>query len=744
MFKSRHTRSTVAVLFLVLLIFFGAVRAEISPSSKGDELLRILPADSLFCVRVNNLDSSLSSMDQFLAGISPVPMVVSMFVRGQLARVLGSAGLNGVNMGGNFAIFGPILNAELNDPDNIAILVPVTDYNKFVNDNANVGQPDEKGVSKIVSNGMHPLLVTQVKEYALISFQGNDSELIATAKSFSEDKSTGLGSALDAAEAQRAMKEPLWVYGNIQQVSKSFGPLIFGQLEQMKKMMKGMESKQQSSMEPAMKIMDMYISIFETLMKETKSLSITVRPRAEVCNLTVGVSAVPGTEMANMLATDSSIAKENRLLGYLEDGALMNFAGKMNTPLWKQLNVKSIDMLTAISGEGMSADDVSKMQTLTADMVSSLGGAMVFSLFIESESRPPFALKYALEVKDADKFNKVIDEATAMINTGSIADFYKNLGLEMGFTIKRGTGSYKGVSIDSAKLVMKSIEPNLPQGQMINAMYGDGFEYRWAMVEGLWVCAVGGEVDSAVRKLIDEAKSGGPKQTAGEMKAALALLSEADKADFMGTYNILRSFQMLGAMSGAFMPVPMPFAKMDIATKSNIAFAGKAGNNRMTVEIALPKEHLTEMISGFQSPMAKAREQGKRIASLQNLKQIVLASIMYADDHEGKFPDDLQKLYPYHRNPKILESPRKPKGFYGPGYIYVDGLKLRMGDPSRIIIFYENPAFCSDGICVGFLDGHSEWMKPEEFLEILKETYKQLDREMPEINFKKARRSAAP
>jgi len=323
------------------------------------------------------------------------------------------------------------------------------------------------------------------------------------------------------------------------------------------------------------------------------------------------------------------------------------------------------------------------------------------------------------------------------MNAGGIADFYKSLGIEMGFTIKRGIGSYKGVSIDTAKLVMKSTDPNLPQGQMINAMYGDGFEYRWAIVDGLCVFTVGGDVDSAIRKLIDEVKEGGPEQMAAEMKAALTLLPEAGRADFMGTYNFLRLFKMVGAMAGAFMPVPMPFAQMDIPTKSNIVFAGKAGNNRMTVEICLPKEHLTETVSAFVQPaLGRAREQGKRIVSLNNLKQIALACIMYADEHDGKFAPDLQQLYPYHRNPKILESPRKPKGFDGPSYIYVAGLKWPMRDPSKIIIFYENPAFCSDGICAAFLDGHSQWMKPAEFLERLEDTYKRLGREMPEIKFK--------
>ncbi|NIP51468.1 MAG: hypothetical protein GWN67_28185 [Phycisphaerae bacterium] len=607
MIKSKYLKNVVAIWLLVLLSFTALAEAEISPKSTNDELLQILPAESLFCVRVNNLDTAISSMDQFLSGILPQSSEVSMLVRMQFAKILGSAELNGVNMGGNFAIFGPILNTDLSDPDNIAILVPVTDYNQFVSGNPNVGQPDEKGISKIISDGVHPLLVTQVKGYALISPQGNDNELIVTAKSISEGNSTGLESVLDAAEAQEAIKEPLWMYGNIQQVSKTFGPLLSGQLEQMKQMMKGIESEEQMSMGPSVKSIETYISILETLMNETKSLSLTVRPRPNVCNLTFSVSAVSGTEMANMLAADTSIVKENRLLGYLEDGAMMNFAGNMNAPLWKQLNLKSIDLLTAFAGEAMTAEDITKMKTMVTDMLSSLGGPVAFSFFIDANSKPPFAFKYILEVKDADKFNNVLEEASEMMNVGGIADFYKSLGLEMGFTVKRGIDSYRGVSIDSVKFVMRSTDPNSPQGQMIDALYDDGFEYKLAIVDGLCVFAVGGDLDSAIHKLIDEVKAGGPRQMAAEMKAALTLLPEAGGADFMGTYNFLRLFKMAGAMAGAFMPVPMPMTQIDIPTKSNIVFAGKASNGKITMDIALPKEHLMEMMGMFQMIMPEKR-----------------------------------------------------------------------------------------------------------------------------------------
>ena len=87
------------------------------------------------------------------------------------------------------------------------------------------------------------------------------------------------------------------------------------------------------------------------------------------------------------------------------------------------------------------------------------------------------------------------------------------------------------------------------------------------------------------------------------MKTALALLPEAEKADFVCTLNCLRLLKM----SGAMMPIPMP--QMDIPTKSNIAFAGKVGDGRMTINIAVPKEHLAEIVSAMMTMQQQMMQQ---------------------------------------------------------------------------------------------------------------------------------------
>ncbi len=610
MFNSKCLRNGAAVGLFVLLILATGLQAQSSAKPADDTLLKMIPAKSLFCIRVNNFEYTLSQIDQFLAGVSPMPMGLAILARTQLANVLGSPELNGVNMNGSFVIFGAIPSGEPTQTNPISelfvgALVSVTDYRQLISGNPNCSQPDEKGVSKITSNGTPIMLITQAGNYALISWANDYAKLVAMAKVISATKAAGLASALDADEAKLATAEPVWAYGNVQQASKAFGNVVFEKIEEIKTNMKNIKAKDPNT-PPMMNIdnvMNMYASILKTLMKETQYLSITINPKPNVLNITKTISAVPGTDMANMFIADASAAQENKLLGYLEDGAMMNFGFKINSSFWKQLNIKGIDLLAVMAGDSITVEDITRMKTLAAGVTDCVGGPIACSASIDTKNKPPFVANYVIAVKDKEKFNRLIEEATQMLNTSGIMDFYKDMGIETGFTIQRGADRYKDVSIDSAKFTMKSTDANSPQGQMINVMYGGGFDYRWGMVDGLWVCTIGGNANSAIRELIDQVKAGGPKQIGDEMKTALTLLPEADKADFVVTYNFLRLFKMVGAFS----PMPMPMLQMDIPTKSNIVFAGKAGNGKMAVDIALPKEHLMEIMGVFQ--MMKQQQQ---------------------------------------------------------------------------------------------------------------------------------------
>lgn len=596
MLKSKRLRDVAATGLLVLFIFAAALSAQ---SPADSELLKMIPAKTLFCVRVNSFDYTLNQIDQFLAGASPMPMGVSMLVRMQLANLLGSPQLTGLNTNGSFAVFGVTMPGETTQTDAIpdifvGILAPVTDYKQFIEGNTNCTEGDEKGISKITMNGAPVMLAAKAGNYSLMSWANDYDKLVTMTKAISATGSAGLSGIINAADAKQAETEPIWAYGNMEQVSGTFSSMISAKIEEIKTIMKSMEATQPEASRASIKnIMNMYAGILETLMKETQSVSLAINPKPDVLNITKTISAIPGTDMAKMLTADAMSQRENTLLTYLEDGAMANFGATVNTSFWKKLNVRSIDLMAMMSGDSMSAENITQFKTLAANVTECLDGPLAYSISNDAKNKPPFVVKYVVAVKDEKKFNQLIEKATDIMTTSGLMDFYKSLGIETIFSMKRDVDSYKGISISSAKLSMKSIDANSPQAQMITSMYGDGFDYRWGMVDGLFACAVSGDVDSTIRELIDQVKTDSPKQIGSEMKTALSLLPEANKADFVITFNVLRLFNFATSL------IPMPIPPMDVETKSNIVIAGRAADSRMVVNMAVPKQHLIEIVSAF-------------------------------------------------------------------------------------------------------------------------------------------------
>jgi hypothetical protein len=161
---------------------------------------------------------------------------------------------------------------------------------------------------------------------------------------------------------------------------------------------------------------------------------------------------------------------------------------------------------------------------------------------------------------------------------------------------------------------MKFADTNLPEAKMLSAMYGPGFDYRWAIVNGMWVCRITSE-PNAIYKLIDQVKAGPPAHLCLEMQKAMTIMPNADNADVFITYNYPRLLNMMTAM----MPSAMP--RMEIFSKSNLVFAAKVANGSATIDAALPKEHLQEMMMMFQMMMEQQmqQQQMKQPAPMPNM-----------------------------------------------------------------------------------------------------------------------------
>ncbi|MBN2129185.1 MAG: hypothetical protein JW741_06795 [Sedimentisphaerales bacterium] len=599
--QPRSSRKTLALSVLLLAFCLGEL--GLAPGAQAaEDPLKMVPDNCLFCVRINNPDAAMGQVDLFLTGL--LPMGVSMMAKAQLGQVLGSPDAKGLNMAGNIVLFGPLPGGAGPDPTRIGILIPVSDYQQFVGGNPNVSDADAMGISKINVSGGPILATIPVGGYALASTPGNEQALVDMKKSVA-GTTAGLAAKLDAAELKRAQTAPVWAYANVQLAGQMFGPLIQAKLQEAKQGFEEMKEQGGPMMGNLGGVMDMYAGLIDTMMKETKFVSLSLEPSANMIRLAFVAAAMPGTDMAKMLAGGAATQQGADLRGYLQDGAMMNFQLRADYPAMREFGIEYTNLISSLTGGDIPEEEAQKLKTLTTNMMDAMGGPIVFSMAANPKTKPPFAMKYVLAVKDKEKFYDSMEKMTEWMTAGGLTQFYKQMGLEMSYAMTRKSDSYQGVAIDSVKFALKSTDTESPQGQMIANMYGEGFEGRLALVNGLCVQAIGGDCDKGIRDLIDQAKAGGPKQTSSEVQAAMQLIPGAEKADFFATYNYLRLMQMVTAM----MPMPMP--QMDIPTQSNIAMAGTVGNGGFKLEMAVPKQHVLEVMMVFMKMQQQKMQQSQ-------------------------------------------------------------------------------------------------------------------------------------
>ncbi|MCX5646759.1 MAG: hypothetical protein NTZ17_19095 [Phycisphaerae bacterium] len=142
--------------------------------------MKIIPADALFCLRINKLTTSLAQVDQFLTGLSPFG--VSMPVRSQLGQFLGQPEPAGINMAGDIAVFGPLPGGEKPDLKRLGVLIPLSDFQQFLT-NPNVAKPDAQGILKIGPEGKQSLAGVQMGSYLLLTGAA-DQQALTEAKNW--------------------------------------------------------------------------------------------------------------------------------------------------------------------------------------------------------------------------------------------------------------------------------------------------------------------------------------------------------------------------------------------------------------------------------------------------------------------------------------------------------------------------------------------------------------------------------
>jgi hypothetical protein len=130
------------------------------------------------------------------------------------------------------------------------------------------------------------------------------------------------------------------------------------------------------------------------------------------------------------------------------------------------------------------------------------------------------------------------------------------------------------------------------------------------------------------------------------------------------------------------------------------------------------------LLAGILLPaLGKSRDNAQRVISMNHLRQLGLAVQLYANEHDGKFPDDIGELAKTADvTADVYLNPRKGKqappnlkddelarwAKESSDYVYVGkGKAIRSGGDT--IIFYEKPEGPSDGVCFAYADGHVDF-----------------------------------
>ncbi|MCK4887381.1 MAG: hypothetical protein KAS96_08335 [Planctomycetes bacterium] len=587
---------------LVLIIVAMCIPAN-SATSASNNMLDMLPADTLFAVKANNLDYALGRLDQFLAGASPIPMGASMMLRMQLGQMFGSPELAGINTAGNFTIFGKTSGIAPQPgqapPMFLAVAVPVTDYKTFIDGNPNCSPADTRKISKLTTKNKSMI---QAGQFALICISGTDDQLIETAKKLLSAKEAKLVSILDKTAKQDAAKEPFWAYCNMELINKNFGTVISSKFQESKSMML-MMADQNPQMKNSAAMMDVYFEAFNCIMGSSKSISATLSPSPETLKAQMIASALPDTLLAEMFQTNT--APKEKFAHYLNDGAMMNLICNLNPVMTKAINDFGYKAMMTMSP---SDPNSAETKTIMNSFIENASGSMAVSIMPASKPGQFVTVATITKIKDAEKMQKDMDTMIAIFKKG----MFNSPGMNMDIQLDKNTSKYKNTNINSLKYTLKAQDPNSPEAQIIGAMFADGLDAKYAIVNNLTLYALGGDNTATINQLIDKTKS--PSLTTSEeLKKALSLIPGSENADIFATYNILRVMKIF--MS--FIPTPTPQIP-DIPTTSNIVFTAKADNGKMKLDVAVPKEHVKEIMTLVQTMQMQQMQQAQPTPATPN------------------------------------------------------------------------------------------------------------------------------
>ena len=149
------------------------------------------------------------------------------------------------------------------------------------------------------------------------------------------------------------------------------------------------------------------------------------------------------------------------------------------------------------------------------------------------------------------------------------------------------------------------------------------------------------------------------------------------------------------------------------------AFVPRVAGDRLVLSLdaATIEKHSREW---FRETLSVAARERERTAVRYNVHNIFLACMMYAQDHDGEWPDELTALIEpgYIRSREILCDPKRPEL----EVCYAYRKPPKDAPPNMVVIYEKHDEWPASGVVVGYRDGAVDILKDEaEFKRMLQE-----------------------
>ncbi len=161
-------------------------------------------------------------------------------------------------------------------------------------------------------------------------------------------------------------------------------------------------------------------------------------------------------------------------------------------------------------------------------------------------------------------------------------------------------------------------------------------------------------------------------------------------------------------------------------------FAGHSLRDSVSVLVASPvfgkglravgfsDGHLERMTDKEYQQLLELKKQGGQLGKQRKIiKQLVLACYSYAAEHEGNFPETLEKLFPAYLTDITFFKARDESGGKMEPYIYFPGLCNTSFSKAPLVV---SPFVFEQKRMVGFVGGHVKGVAEDEYQKLLEDS----------------------